>query len=80
MDRGAWRAIVHGVAKSWTRLNDSIFSNGAYFPQPSGFLESKPQWPSRPDPLGSCFPVQEKLCNEILFQFVDYPWEYRHAS
>ena len=21
MDRGAWRAIVHGVAKSWTRLN-----------------------------------------------------------
>ena len=20
MDRGAWRAIVHGVAKSWTRL------------------------------------------------------------
>ena len=22
MDRGAWRAIVHGVAKSWTRLSD----------------------------------------------------------
>ena len=22
MDRGAWQAIVHGVAKSWTRLND----------------------------------------------------------
>ena len=22
MDRGAWRAAVHGVAKSWTRLND----------------------------------------------------------
>ena len=22
MDRGAWRAIVHGVAKSQTRLND----------------------------------------------------------
>ena len=21
MDRGAWRAPVHGVAKSWTRLN-----------------------------------------------------------
>ena len=20
MDRGAWQAIVHGVAKSWTRL------------------------------------------------------------
>ena len=21
-DRGAWRAIVHGVIKSWTRLSD----------------------------------------------------------
>ena len=21
MDRGVWQAIVHGVAKSWTRLN-----------------------------------------------------------
>ena len=22
MDREAWNAVVHGVAKSWTRLND----------------------------------------------------------
>ena len=22
MDREAWRAAVHGVAKSWTRLSD----------------------------------------------------------
>ena len=22
MDRGAWRAAVHGVAKSWTQLSD----------------------------------------------------------
>ena len=22
MDRGAWQATVHGVIKSWTRLND----------------------------------------------------------
>ena len=22
-DRGAWRATVHGVAKSWTQLSDS---------------------------------------------------------
>ena len=22
MDREAWRAVVHGVAKSWTRLSD----------------------------------------------------------
>ena len=25
MDRGAWQATVHGVAKSWTQLNDSHF-------------------------------------------------------
>ena len=22
MDRGAWRAVIHGVMKSWTRLSD----------------------------------------------------------
>ena len=22
MDRGAWQAVVHGVAKSWTQLRD----------------------------------------------------------
>ena len=25
MDRGAWQATVHGVAKSWTRLSDFTF-------------------------------------------------------
>ena len=27
MDREAWRAAVHGVAKSWTRLNDCTEMN-----------------------------------------------------
>ena len=26
MDRGAWKAAVHGVARSWTRLSDFIFT------------------------------------------------------
>ena len=26
MDGGAWRAAVHGVAKSWTRLSDFTFT------------------------------------------------------
>ena len=26
MDREAWRAAVHGVAKSWTRLSDCTFT------------------------------------------------------
>ena len=25
MDRGAWQATVHGVAKSWTQLSDFHF-------------------------------------------------------
>ena len=27
MDRGAWWAIVHGVAKSWTQLGDFTFTS-----------------------------------------------------
>ena len=27
MDRGAWRAIVHGVAKSWTQPSDWTENN-----------------------------------------------------
>ena len=26
MDRGAWWAVVHGVAKSWTRLSNVTFT------------------------------------------------------
>ena len=38
MDREAWRAAVHGVAKSWTRLSDGTelkiipkFGESSYF-------------------------------------------------
>ena len=27
MDGGAWKAAVHGVAKSWTRLSDVTFTS-----------------------------------------------------
>ena len=27
MDRGAWRATVHGVTKSWTRLSNLVHSH-----------------------------------------------------
>ena len=26
MDRGAWRAAVHGIAEGWTRLSDFTFT------------------------------------------------------
>ena len=30
MDRGAWRAAVHGVAKSWTRLSEKAQRHSIY--------------------------------------------------
>ena len=30
MDGGAWKAAVHGVAKSWTRLSDFPFTSHFY--------------------------------------------------
>ena len=27
MDGGAWKAVAHGVAKSWTRLSDFTFTS-----------------------------------------------------
>ena len=40
MDRGAWWATVHGVAKSWTRLSDFTFtfrkSQGWFLPRTFG--------------------------------------------
>ena len=33
MDREAWWAAVHGIAKSWTRVSDSTDANYCPFPQ-----------------------------------------------
>ena len=40
MDRGAWRATVHRVAKSWTRLNDFTLTFFHLFPEPSSSLQT----------------------------------------
>ena len=38
MDRGAWRAIVHGVAKSWSWINDKTITMTTWkFPYASVF-------------------------------------------
>ena len=59
MDRGAWRATVHGVAKSWTRLSDLTHAH-----LPNGTHTHVPGWqadfiiflfPQYVPPLGLCF-------------------------
>ena len=51
MDRGAWWAAVHGVAKSWTQLSDFTFSLGRGNPRGRGGAassESRPRcWGGR---------------------------------
>ena len=39
MDREAWHAAVHGVAKSWTRLSDRTDSNKYYQECKQGEME-----------------------------------------
>ena len=47
MDRGAWRATVHGVAKSWTQLSDRtelmFTGKGLNIPSRGRMLEEKNQ-------------------------------------
>ena len=40
-DGGAWRAMVHGVIKSWTKLKQlSTHTSNAFIPQRAGDLRS----------------------------------------
>ena len=49
MDRGAWRASVHGVAKSWTQLSDftSLHTHGRHSAFPLCLL-SQSRFAGRP--------------------------------
>ena len=54
MDGGAWWAIVHGVAKSWTRLSDFTFMHWRRKWQPTPvFLPAESQGQGEPGGLPS---------------------------
>ena len=40
MDRGAWRAIVHGVTKSWTQLSTYTHFGGTTIQATTGNLQT----------------------------------------
>ena len=43
MDRGAWRAPVHGVAKGWTQLSDWTTTTAVLYLNGSLYLNLSPQ-------------------------------------
>ena len=47
MDRGSWQAIVHGVAKHWTRLNDQHFHKICFL-KPCSIFFWRRQWHPTP--------------------------------
>ena len=59
MDRGAWWATIHGVAKSWTRLSDFCARDGVSREVPCSALkgetvpDSLPATPKSPPTLMS---------------------------
>ena len=54
MDRGAWQATIHGVAKSQTQLSDFYFTSFLYF-------ISKTQTIAGPGFRGSLGPLQSMV-------------------
>ena len=69
MDREAWRAAVHGVSKSWTRLSDwtelKMFKNILYFRYPNNFIVQK-FYPGRRYLLHECYHCSNIF--EYIFQ------------
>ena len=73
MDREAWHAAVHGIAKSWTRLSDWTELRIAELcskPQPSHNSSFTTYWPLASMPLGIWeFPAERALtcfCNPCI--------------
>ena len=62
MDRGAWKAAVHGVSRSWTRLSDFTFT--FHFPalQVDSLQSELPEKPKNAR-VGSLFLLQGNLPN-----------------
>ena len=50
MDRGVWRATVHGVTRSWTQLSTGLFTT----------LKSCPSWVDADHPQASSFLIPQK--------------------
>ena len=70
MDRGAWWAPVHGVAKSWTRLSDWT-ATAAWFPHSGGRMSALVSRFVLPSPVCWCNKtLQPGLNNRTLFPVV----------
>ena len=58
MDRRAWQAAVHGVAKSWAGLSDFHFTFTCPHFEQSSYYAYTP--PLSPDRAGNCATMQDE--------------------
>ena len=74
MDREAWRAAVHGVAKSWTQLSNCTelsFVSGSAVKNPPAVQETQEKWvPS----LGLEDPLEEEMPTHSSILAWRNPW------
>ena len=66
MDRAAWRAMVHGVAKSWTRLSD--WTELSWVTHPLAWSWSKPEF------------VNQSLLQTLMFRYDLVSLFFRHTD
>ena len=72
MDREAWRAAIHGVAKSWTRLSDwtelnwteQLFELQSDFLAIKGLVARKGEAPLQGSRVGSCLILGKEFSEE----------------
>ena len=72
MDRGAWQAIVDGIAKSWTRLSQTrvegedlrLYDVGSVTKMPNGYMVLKEGCPV----VSACSPWKSDFETELSIQ------------
>ena len=83
MDRESWRAAIHGVAKSWTRLSDwtelnwTDFSLGLSWPMSKSF-SSGPSWSLLRSMVQACGVPLKVSCSPFKGEKLSHPLKVRH--
>ena len=85
MDREAWRATVHGIAKSWTQLSDWTELNWSLLFSSSTLLNyvvfRNWEYNQRMDSIGSLWiRLGPNLCLPVTINFSEPSWHFRSTG